>query len=131
MHHDPWAVSSKDEFDLTDFFEEDHVPATPYTGTGWIRKAEAQMFIHGCKRPVNEVHAQAYKALRALNTVEPHLGLDRSLGQVCIDDVRSQPTDEGYKTAERTDGALTTQRYPVSPAIPRSHSAQRHGLLNS
>ena len=38
------------------------------------------------------------------NTVEPHLGLDRSLGQVCIDDVRSLPIDrdEGHETAEQT-----------------------------
>ena len=115
MHHDPWAVSSEDEFDLTDCFEEDHVPATPYiqASAGWITKAKAQMIIHGRKRPVDEVRAQAYKALRALNTVEPHLGLDRSLGQVCINDVRSLPIDrdEGYETAEQAG------RGPNYPAI--------------
>ena len=115
MHHDPWAVSSEDEFDLTDCFEEDHAPATPYiqASAGWITKAKAQMIIHGCKRPVDEVRAQAYKALRALNTVEPHLGLDRSLGQVCINDVRSLPIDrdEGYETAEQAG------RGPNYPAI--------------
>ena len=42
------------------------------------------MFIHGCKRPENEVRAHTYQALRAPNTVKPHLGLDRSLGQVCM-----------------------------------------------
>ena len=106
MHHDPWAVSSDDDLDLTDCFEEDSVPATPYiqSGTGWITKNKARMFTHGCKRPVNEVRAQAYRALRAPDTVEPHLGLDRSLGHVCIDDVRSLPIDrdEGYATAEQT-----------------------------
>ena len=59
----------------------------PYiqASTGWITKAEARMFIHGCNRPVNEVRAHAYQGLRGPNTVEPHLGLDQSLGQVCID----------------------------------------------
>ena len=49
-------------------------------------------------------YVHAYQALRAPNTVEPHLGLDRSLGQVCIDDVRSLPVDrdDGYATAEQT-----------------------------
>ena len=114
MHYDPWAVSSEDgaadtqdnELDLTDCFADESVPATPYiqSGTGWITQAKARVFIHGCNRPLNEAHAQAYRALRALNTVEPHLGLDRSLGQSCIDDVRSQPVDrdEGYETAEQT-----------------------------
>ena len=115
MHHDPWAISSEDEFDLTDCFAEDSVPATPYiqASPGWITEAKARMFIHGCKRPVNEVRAQAYRALRAPNTVEPHLGLDRSLGQVCIDDVRSLPIDrdEGYETADQTG------RGPNYPAI--------------
>ena len=46
-------------------------------------------------------YVHAYQALRAPNTVEPHLGLDRSLGQVCI---RSLPIDrdEGYATAEQS-----------------------------
>ena len=76
----------------------------PTSSTGWITKAKARMFIHGCNRPANEVRAHAYQALRAPNTVEPHLGLDQSLGQVCIDDVRSLPIDrnEGYATAEQS-----------------------------
>ena len=125
MHHDPWAISSEDEFDLTDCFAEDSVPATPYiqASPGWITEAKARMFIHGCKRPVNGVRAQAYRALRAPNTVEPHLGLDRSLGQVCIDDVRSLPID-------RDEGQLPSH-HPVSPTIPGSHPTPRHDLFNS
>ena len=110
-----WAVSSDEEFDLADCFEDEGVPATPYiqASTGWITKAKARMFIHGCNRPVNEVCAHAKKALRAPNTIEPHLGLDQSLGQVCIDDVRSLPIDrdEGYETAEQSG------RGPNYPAI--------------
>ena len=70
--------------DLADCFADESVPATPYiqSGTGWITQAKARMFIHGCNRPTNEVHAQAYRALRAPNVVEPHLGMDRSLGSV-------------------------------------------------
>ena len=30
MHHDPWAASSEEEFDLADCFEDEGVPATPY-----------------------------------------------------------------------------------------------------
>ena len=106
MHRDPWEVSSEEDFDLADCFEDEGVPATPYihASTGWITKAKARMFIHGCKRPEKEVRAHAYQALRAPDTVEPHLGLDRSLGQVRIDDVRSLPVgrDDGYATAEQT-----------------------------
>lgn len=105
MYHDPWEASSEEEFDLTECFEEDIVPATPYiqASTGWITKAKAQLFIHGGKHPVNEVRAQAYRALRAPNAIEPHLGLDRSLGQICVEDVRSLPIDrdEGYSTKNR------------------------------
>ena len=121
MHYDPWAVSSEDgaadtqdnELDLTDCFADESVPATPYiqSGPGWITQTKARVFIHGFNRPIHEVHAQAYRALRAHNTVEPHLGLDRSSGQCCIDDVRSQPidSDEGYEAAEQNGRG---PRYP-------------------
>ena len=106
MHHDPWAASSEAEFDLADCFEEEGVPATPYiqASAGWITKAKARMFVHGCDRPEHEARAHAYHALRAPNTVEPHLGLDQSLGQVRIEDVRSLPIDrdEGYATVEQS-----------------------------
>ena len=59
------------------------------------------------------MRAHTYKALCAPNTSEPHLGLDQSLGQVCIDGVRSLPIDrnEGNETAEQSG------RGPNYPAI--------------
>ena len=106
MPRDPWEVSSEEGFDLADCFEDQVVPPTPciQASTGWITKAKARMFVHGCQWPENEVRAHAYQALRAPDTVQPHLGLDRSLGQVRIDDVCSLPVDrdEGYATAEQT-----------------------------
>ena len=115
MHHDPCAISSEEEFDLTDCFEDGSIPATPHiqASTGWLTKAKARMFIHGCKLPVNDVLAQAYRALRAPNIVEPHLGLDKTLGQVRVEDVRSLPIDrdEGYATTEQIGGS------PDYPAI--------------
>ena len=114
MYYDPWAVSSEDgeadtqdnELDLADCFADESAPATPYiqSGTGWITQAKARMFIHGCNRPTNEVLAQAYRALSAPNIVESHLGMDRSLGQCRIDDVRSQPVDrdEGYESVDQS-----------------------------
>ena len=92
MPRDPWEVSSEEGFDLADCFEDQVVPPTPYiqASPGWITKAK--------------VRAHAYQSLRASDTVQPHLGLDRSLGQVRIDDVCSLPVDrdEGYATAEQT-----------------------------
>ena len=82
--YDPWAVSSEDgeahmqddDLDLADCFADEGALPTPYiqSGTGWITKAKARMFIHGRNRPLNEVHAHAYRALRTPNIVETHLG---------------------------------------------------------
>ena len=100
------AASSEEGFDLADCFEDQVVPPTPYiqASPGWITKAKARMFVHGCQWPEHKVRAHAYQSLRASDTVQPHLGLDRSLGQVQIDDVCSLPVDrdEGYATAEQT-----------------------------
>ena len=111
---DPWAVSNDDdtndmqdsELDLTDCFDDASAPATAYiqSGTGWITQAKAHMFILGCKKSVNEVYAQTYRALDAPNRVEPYLGMDRSLGPCRVEDVRSQPVDrdDGYETMDRS-----------------------------
>ena len=109
---DPWAPRSDDdmhdiqdhELDQMDCLDDESAPATPYiqSSTGWITQAKAHTFVHGCRSSPNEAQAQAYRALCAPNRVETFLGMDHSLGQCRVEDVRSQPVDqdEGYETMD-------------------------------
>ena len=99
------------DLDLMDYSDEEYVQITPYiqSSPGWITRAKAHAFIHGCRSTDNDAKTQAYQALRTPNSAQSFLGLDHALGQCRTDDVRSQPIDKdaGYDTVDQSGHAPT------------------------